>query len=187
MRAARLAAAHHHRELQAPDLLYETGVVQWILVNVNTAPDTGVIRPDWDNAQTRLNAFEVFDPQLVNRWLAHHDGFASLLPVSTRRLNFVCSIGDVQAGKNRFEPGDVGHFFFLKRVGPTHAGRGTRVVPTKSYLACINYQSPKHFRPRKSEWSGSVTGCSSFAFVLDFHVARADRLCKCLCCVVHVS
>jgi hypothetical protein len=80
--AARLAAAHNHWELQTPDLFYEANVVQWILVNVNTAPDAGVIRPDWDNAQTRLNAFEVFDPQVVSRWLAHHDGLACLFPVS---------------------------------------------------------------------------------------------------------
>ena len=82
VRATRFAAAHHHWQLQAADLLDQPGVVQWILVNVNTAPDTGVIRPDRDNSQTRLSAFEVFDPQVVSRWLAHHDGLASLLPVS---------------------------------------------------------------------------------------------------------
>ena len=82
MRATRLAAAHNHWKLQASDLFYEANVVQWILVNVNTAPDTGVICPDRDNSQTRFSAFKVLGPQVVSRWLAHHDGLAGLLPVS---------------------------------------------------------------------------------------------------------
>ncbi len=82
MRATRLAAAHNHWELKAPDLFYQANVVQWILVNVNTAPDAGVICPDRDNSQTRFNAFKVLGPQVVSRWLAHHDGLACLFPVS---------------------------------------------------------------------------------------------------------
>jgi hypothetical protein len=62
VRAARFAAANDHGKVEASDLLYESGVVQWILVNVNTAPDASVIRPDRDNSQTRFNALEVLDP-----------------------------------------------------------------------------------------------------------------------------
>ena len=172
---AGLAAAHHHGEFKAPDLFYEAGVVQRILVNVNTAPDAGVISPDWDNSQTRFNAFQVLGPQVVSWWLAHHNGLACLFPVSSGRLNFVCSISDIQAGKNRFEPGYVGHFFFLLRVGPTHAKRGTRVLPAMSYMAKLNYRSPEHFRPLKSKGSRAVSWRAHFTLMLYLDVTRADR------------
>ena len=113
MRAARLAAAYNHRKVEASDLLYESGVVQWILVNVNTAPDAGVIRPDRDNSQTRFNALEVLDPQVICWGLAHDDGLARLFSVPSRGFNFVRSMSNVQARKDRLEPGDVSHFFFL--------------------------------------------------------------------------
>ena len=42
---------------------------------------------------------------------------AGLFAAALLALDFVGSIGDIQARKYRFEPCDIGHFFFLERWG----------------------------------------------------------------------
>ena len=70
-------------------------MIQWILVNINTAPDTGVIRPDRDNSKTRLNTSEMFFPEVIGGWFTYDNSFTCLFSVPARPLNFVCSIGDI--------------------------------------------------------------------------------------------
>ena len=76
-------------------------MIQRILVNVNTSPDAGVIRPDRDNSETRLNTFKVFGPKIICRGLAHNCRLTRLLTVSTFCLYSVRSIGDVQPAEDR--------------------------------------------------------------------------------------
>jgi hypothetical protein len=70
-----------------------------------------------NNSKTWLNACEMFFPEIVGGRFADNNCFSCLFAIPARSFNFVCSIGDIQAGKDRFEPGDVGHFFFLVRWG----------------------------------------------------------------------
>ena len=70
-------------------------MIQWILVNINTAPDAGVIRPDWDNSKTWLNACEMFFPEIVGGRFADNNCFSCLFAIPARSFNFVCSIGNI--------------------------------------------------------------------------------------------
>ena len=53
--ATGLAAAHHHGQAEGADLLDEASMVQWVLVDVDAAPDARVVGPNGDDAQTRLD------------------------------------------------------------------------------------------------------------------------------------
>jgi hypothetical protein len=53
-------------------------MVQRVLVNVNTAPDAGVIRPDWDDAEGGLDSVEVLDPEVVDGGFSDDNSLASL-------------------------------------------------------------------------------------------------------------
>jgi hypothetical protein len=70
-------------------------MIQWILVNINTAPDTGVIRPDWDNSKTWFNTREMLLPEIVGGGFADNNCLSGLLPIPARSFNFVCSIGNI--------------------------------------------------------------------------------------------
>ena len=57
MRATRLTAADDKRQLELANLLYKAFVVQWVLVNIDAAPDAGVVCTYWDNPQAGLDPF----------------------------------------------------------------------------------------------------------------------------------
>jgi hypothetical protein len=70
-------------------------MIQWILVNINTAPDAGVIRPDWDNSKTWLNTREMLLPEIVGWRFTDNNCLSGLLSIPARSFNFVCSIGNI--------------------------------------------------------------------------------------------
>ena len=62
MRTARFAAAHNQRQFELADLLDQAEVVERVLVNVDAAPDTGVVCTDWNDAKRGFYPFEVLGP-----------------------------------------------------------------------------------------------------------------------------
>ena len=109
MRAARLTAADDKGQLKPTDLLYKAFMVQWVLVNVDAAPDAGVVCTNWDNAQAGLNPLQMFFPQIVCWWLTDNDTLTCLFSIAARLLNFVGPVCNIQSGENCFKPCYVGH------------------------------------------------------------------------------
>ena len=132
------------------DFLNQTFVVERILIDVDAAPDAGVVCTNRDDAEGRVYALEMLYPQIIRGRLSDDRSLSCLLTIASLRFNSVGAISDVEAAKYGFESGDISHTTLYGRWG-----------------RCAQ-------RPLGLERSSVCVGSAFSVLVLDLHFTRVD-------------
>ena len=134
-------------------------MVQRIGVDVDAAPDAGVVGSDRYDPKAWLDALEMSFPKIVRRRLADNACFTVLFTILPLLLNLVRAVRNVKARKYRLEPGNILHLRSLR------GKKATRRWPLITGLEV-------------------VLGCRSHALalvMLDLDGASSDRFSKSFC------
>jgi hypothetical protein len=74
-------------------------VVERILIDVDAAPDAGVVCTNRNDPETRVYALKVLYPQIICGRLSDDRSLSCLLTIASLRFNSVGAISDVEAAE----------------------------------------------------------------------------------------